>query len=76
MQLRYDNRTPRDVRLDLLRGFALFAMAINHVGFHNSIYHTVSGRSEFLINAAEGFFFISGMTLGFIAYFAINAGLF
>lgn len=67
MQLRYDDPSARDVRLDLLRGFALFAMAVNHVGFHNSIYHTVTGRSVFLINAAEGFFFISGMTLGFIA---------
>ncbi|MDJ0953028.1 MAG: OpgC domain-containing protein [Acidimicrobiia bacterium] len=67
MQLRYDDPSARDVRLDLLRGFALFAMAINHVGFHNSAYHTVTGRSVFLINAAEGFFFISGMTLGFIA---------
>ena len=67
MRLRYDPTSPRDHRLDLLRGFALFAMAVNHVGFHNSLYHSVTGRSVFLINAAEGFFFISGMTLGFIA---------
>ncbi len=67
MQLRYADIDARDHRLDLLRGFALFAMAVNHLGFHNSLFHTVTGRSVFLINAAEGFFFISGMTLGFIA---------
>lgn len=67
MKLRYDSPSARDHRLDLLRGFALFAMAVNHVGFDNSLYHAVTGRAVFLVNAAEGFFFISGMTLGFIA---------
>lgn len=57
----------RDLRLDLIRGFALAAMAINHFGFSQSYLHDLSGRSNFLINAAEVFFFISGMTLGVIA---------
>ncbi len=57
----------RDLRLDLIRGFALAAMAINHFGLSQSYLHEVSGRSSFLINAAEVFFFISGMTLGVIA---------
>ncbi len=64
---RYPDLTRRDLRLDWLRGFALFAMAINHFGLHQSFLHEVSGRSEFLINAAEVFFFVSGMTLGVIA---------
>ncbi|MDJ0955064.1 MAG: OpgC domain-containing protein [Acidimicrobiia bacterium] len=65
---RYRDEGRRDLRLDLLRGFALFAMAINHFGLHQSYLHSMSGRSNFLINAAEVFFFISGMTLGVIAF--------
>lgn len=51
----------------MLRGYALAAMAINHFGLHQSYLHTVSGRSSFLISAAEAFLFISGFTLGFIS---------
>ncbi|MEM7273069.1 MAG: OpgC domain-containing protein [Actinomycetota bacterium] len=56
----------RDRRLDLLRGYALAAMSINHFGLSNSYLHEFSGRSQFLLSAAEAFLFISGFTLGFI----------
>lgn len=62
----YGQQPGRDRRLDLLRGYALAAMAINHFGLHQSLLHSVSGRSGFLVSAAEGFLFISGFTLGFI----------
>ena len=41
-------------------------MAINHFGLSQSYLHAVSGRSQFLVSAAEAFLFISGFTLGFI----------
>lgn len=64
---RYPHDGGRDRRLDLLRGYALAAMAINHFGLQQSYLHEASGRSEFLISAAEAFLFISGFTLGFIS---------
>lgn len=64
---RYPNTSGRDRRLDLLRGYALAAMAINHFGLHQSWLHSVSGRSEFLVSAAEAFLLISGFTLGYIS---------
>ena len=65
---RYPNASPRDQRLDLLRGYALAAMAINHFGMHQSYLHAASGRSEFLVSAAEAFLLISGFTLGYISF--------
>lgn len=56
----------RDLRLDFLRGYTLFAMAIYHFS-EGSYYRNITGGSVFLINAAEVFFFISGFTLGFIS---------
>ncbi|MEM9714646.1 MAG: OpgC domain-containing protein, partial [Actinomycetota bacterium] len=64
---RYQDDGGRDRRLDLLRGYALAAMAINHFGLQQSYLHEASGRSQFLISAAEAFLFISGFTLGFIS---------
>lgn len=64
--LKYTQEGKRDLRLDFLRGFCLFAMAINHAGL-DSYWQIITGGSVFLINAADGFFFISGMTLGIIS---------
>ncbi|MEM9134991.1 MAG: OpgC domain-containing protein [Actinomycetota bacterium] len=65
-RLAYPEDGGRDRRLDLLRGYALAAMSINHFGLSNSYLHTLSGRSQFLVSAAEAFLFISGFTLGYI----------
>ncbi|MEM7325882.1 MAG: OpgC domain-containing protein [Actinomycetota bacterium] len=64
---RYPDTGGRDHRLDLLRGYALAAMSVNHLGLPSSFFHTASGRSSFLISAAEAFLFISGFTLGWIS---------
>ncbi len=61
--LRFEQQGKRDLRIDLLRGFCLFAMIVNHGGL-DSLFHFVSGRSGFLITAADGFFFLSGLTVG------------
>lgn len=50
----------------MIRGYAIAAMAINHFGLGQSYLHNLSGRSAFLISAAEVFLFISGFTLGYI----------
>lgn len=64
---RYQPEGTRDLRLDLLRGYALAAMSVNHLGLHQSLFHRVSGQSSFLVSAAEAFLFISGFTLGWIS---------
>lgn len=56
----------RDLRLDFLRGYALFVMTLTHLGMASPLIF-VTGGSRFLINAAEAFFFISGYTIGYIA---------
>lgn len=63
--LKYQADSKRDLRLDMLRGLSLFVMAINHAGL-SSYWQYLTGNSEFLINAAEMFFFISGFTVGMI----------
>ncbi len=65
--LRHRDPSPRDRRLDWLRGCAVLAMSINHFGLDRSWYHPVTGGSVFLINAAEVFFFVSGVTLGIVS---------
>ena len=64
---RYDADGGRDLRLDLMRGYALAAMSVNHLGLQQSWFHQASGRSSFLLSAAEAFLFISGFTLGWIS---------
>lgn len=55
----------RDLRLDYLRGYAIFIMATSHIGL-NSIYLWFTGGGNFLVGATEIFFLISGYTLGMI----------
>ena len=55
----------RDLRLDLLRGFCVFAMIADHVG-GASFAHAVSGAGEYFVSAAEGFVFLSGFVMGMV----------
>src|SRR6266571_807031 len=55
----------RDSRLDLLRGFAIFAMVVDHFGGH-SWFTYLTGGNEFLVSAAEGFVFLSGFVTGMV----------
>ncbi|MFN8516857.1 MAG: OpgC domain-containing protein [Thermomicrobiales bacterium] len=60
----------RDLRLDLLRGFAVFAMVIDHIGGENSPFYLLTGGNRFFFSAAEAFVFLSGLLMGMI-----NGGL-
>lgn len=55
----------RDLRLDLLRGFAVFAMVVDHFGGSSWLY-LVTGGNTFFVSAAEGFVFLSGLVVGMI----------
>lgn len=58
-----DAAATRDVRLDLLRGFCIFAMVVDHLGGESWLYF-ITGGNRYYVSAAEGFVFISGLTVG------------
>lgn len=62
---RYVAAGRRDLRLDLLRGFAVFAMVVDHIGGASWLY-AITGGNRFFVSAAEAFVFISGVTLGIV----------
>ena len=70
---RYRHDGVRDLRLDLLRGFAVFAMAVDHIGGASWLY-AITGGNRFFVSAAEGFVFISGVTVGIVYSARARAG--
>ena len=57
----------RDLRLDLLRGFAVLAMVADHIGGTHSWLYAITGGDGFFVSAAEVFVFISGLLMGIIS---------
>ena len=53
----------RDLRVDFLRGFCIFAMVVDHFGGDSWLY-ALTGGNRFYVSAAEGFIFISGFVMG------------
>lgn len=62
---RYPADSKRDLRLDLLRGFCVFAMAVDHLDVPTWLYW-FTGGNRFFVSAAEGFVFISGLVMGLV----------
>lgn len=56
----------RIVALDLLRGTFLLVIFINHIAWSPSLFDFITGQSHLFASAAEGFFAISGILLGYI----------
>jgi hypothetical protein len=57
----------RDLRLDLLRGWCLFSMVIDHaVGEHQTFVLRVTGGGPYPLTGAHGFVFLSGIVFGLI----------
>lgn len=65
MMLMSDKRE-RIVALDLLRGFFLIVIIIDHFGMFPSPYEFLTGRGVLWASAAEGFFLISGLLVGYV----------
>ncbi|MBI5878533.1 MAG: OpgC domain-containing protein [Chloroflexi bacterium] len=61
----YVQKGNRDLRLDFLRGYAVFAMIVDHLG-SDSWLQNFTGGNRFFVSAAEGFVFISGLLVGII----------
>jgi enterochelin esterase-like enzyme len=74
-RLAYIHRDGRDLRLDLLRGFAVLAMVVDHIGGQSPL-HVLTGGDHFFTSAAEGFVAISGFLVGDVYHrFALKHGL-
>lgn len=62
----YHQEGNRDIRLDFLRGLCLFIIIANHIGYYPAYTMFLTGGGYFLVSAAEGFIFISGLVLGLV----------
>jgi hypothetical protein len=62
---RYAEGGKRDRRLDLLRGYCVVAMAVDHLGA-NSWFALLTGGNRFFASAAEAFVFLSGLVMGLV----------
>lgn len=62
---RYASPDKRDLRLDLLRGYLMFAMIVNHIGGESWLL-AITGGNRFLVSAAEGFVLVSGLVMGMV----------
>lgn len=64
---RYVASGSRDLRLDLLRGYAVVAMVVDHIGGDSpSWLYALTGGDQFFVSAAETFVFVSGVTVGIV----------
>jgi enterochelin esterase-like enzyme len=61
----YLTRRGRDLRIDMLRGFFVVAMIIDHVRGQSPLY-LLTGGNRFYTSAAEGFILTSGLVAGLV----------
>ncbi len=61
----YPAAAKRDLRLDVLRGFAVVVMIVDHFGGASWLY-LVTGGNAFFVSGAEAFIFISGLVVGMV----------
>lgn len=63
--LAYRQSGRRDLRLDFLRGLAVSAMVVDHIGGDTPLTR-LSGGNQAIVSAAEAFVFLSGLVLGIV----------
>lgn len=61
-----ENKRPRILALDLLRGAFLVAIIVDHLHWGPSWFRLLSGGGKMFTSPAEGFFAISGILVGYI----------
>lgn len=60
------SKAPRIVALDLLRGYFMVSIILNHLQWYPNGFDWVAARGSLFVSAAEGFFIISGILLGIV----------
>ncbi len=66
MQVRRKIAIPRIPSLDLMRGWFLCIIILDHLSYFPNGFSFVTGDSRLFVTAAEGFFLISGLVLGIV----------
>lgn len=61
-----EKKSSRIFTFDLLRGYFLVAIILNHLAFYPNGLDWWNGRGLLYVSAAEGFFLISGIVLGIV----------
>ncbi|HKX23653.1 MAG TPA: OpgC domain-containing protein [Candidatus Saccharimonadales bacterium] len=61
-----EGKRSRILTLDLLRGYFLLVILVDHARFFPSVFELITGRGEMWASAAEGFFIISGLLVGYV----------
>lgn len=61
----YTSHDRRDLRIDLLRGLAVFVMVVDHIGGASWLY-AITGGNRFWVSAAEVFVLLSGLVVGMV----------
>ncbi len=59
-------KTKRILAFDLIRGWLLVMIMIDHVELYPSILDFFTGKGRLFVSAAEGFFFLSGLLIGIV----------
>lgn len=65
-EVKKETKTPRIYALDLLRGYFLVSIILNHLQWYPNGLDWVALRGSLFVSAAEGFFIISGIILGIV----------
>ncbi len=60
------NKKRRIIELDLLRGFFICVIILDHLQFWPSPFQYLTGQGRLWVSAAEGFFLISGLLIGYL----------
>lgn len=69
------SKADRILSFDLLRGFLLVIILIDHVELYPSFFDLLTGRGRLFVSAAEGFFALSGLLIGMIYRRRIAQGM-
>lgn len=56
----------RIISIDIIRGYFLFVILVDHFGRNFSVYDLFTGGGQQWVSAAEGFFFVSGIMIGLV----------
>jgi hypothetical protein len=59
-------KTKRILTFDLLRGFFLLIIMVDHIELYPNGWDIFTGKGRLWVSAAEGFFFMSGLLIGMI----------
>ncbi len=63
---RYVTQSRRNLPLDLLRGYCVVVMTIDHAGMFPTWIQGLTGAAQLWVTAAEGFFIVAGLAFGMV----------